>query len=224
MKVGLVDMYGTQIEGTFFNEAAELFDPCIHENKVYLFSNGCVKMANKKFTSIKNDFCIVFEKNAQIIEVVDDGSIAAQAFEFCDIKMIQEVQQMKTLDVCGIIAEVSDNEMVNLRKGSQKTRKYVTLIDDSGCAISLTLWASMCERITEVDMHKVIAVKGARVSEFGGKSLNAADDHSSLFPELGHERCHQLIKWYGDLRNKEQHSITNFRNLTLMQKGDHDDA
>ena len=77
LKIGLVDMYGTQIEGTFFNEAADLFDPRIHENKVYLFSNGCVKMANKKFTSIKNDFCIVFEKNAQILEVEDDGSIAA---------------------------------------------------------------------------------------------------------------------------------------------------
>lgn len=26
LKIGLVDMYGTQIEGTFFNEAAEIFD------------------------------------------------------------------------------------------------------------------------------------------------------------------------------------------------------
>lgn len=153
LKIGLVDMYGTQIEGTFFNEAAELFDPRIAENKVYLFSNGCVKMANKKFTSIKNDFCIVFEKNAQILEVEDDGTIAAQAFEFCPIKAIQEVQQMKTLDICGVIAEVSDTETVNLRKGNQKIRKYVTLIDDSFCAVSLTLWASMCERITSDHIH-----------------------------------------------------------------------
>lgn len=64
LKIGLVDRYGTQIEGTFFNEAAEIFDLRINENKVYLFSNGIVKMANKKFTSIKNDFCIIFEKNA----------------------------------------------------------------------------------------------------------------------------------------------------------------
>lgn len=196
-------MYGTQIEGTFFNEAAEIFDPRIVENRVYLFSNGCVKMANKKFTSIKNDFCIVFEKNAQIIDVEDDGSIAAQAYEFCDIKAIQDVQQMKTLDVCGVIAEVSETEMVNLRKGNQKIRKYVTLIDDSGCAISLTLWATMCERITPDDLHKVIAVKGARVSEFGGKSLNAADDHSTLFPELNHERCRSLQKWYNETRANE---------------------
>lgn len=91
LKIGLVDMYGTQIEGTFFNEAADLFDPRIKENHVYLFSNGCVKMANKKFTSIKNDFCIVFEKNAFIMEVEDDGSIAAQAYDFCDIANIQDV-------------------------------------------------------------------------------------------------------------------------------------
>ena len=43
-------------------------------------------MANRRFTSIKNDVCIVFEKNAQINEVEDDGSIAAQAFDFTDIK------------------------------------------------------------------------------------------------------------------------------------------
>jgi len=99
---------------------------------------------------------------------------------------------MKTLDVCGVVADVSENEMVNLKKGSQKVRKYVTMIDDSGCAISLTLWATMCDRVTTDDLHKVLAVKGARVSEFGGRSLNAADDHSSLFPALNHERCRQL--------------------------------
>lgn len=81
-------MYGTQIEGTFFNEAADMFEPKIYENKVYLFSNGVVKMANKRFTSIKNDFCIVFEKNAQINEVEDDGSIAEQAFDFTNIRGI----------------------------------------------------------------------------------------------------------------------------------------
>ncbi len=65
-------MYGTQIEGTFFNDAAEHFNNKINENKVYLFSNGSVKIANKKFTQVKNDFCIVFEMSSQITEVEDD--------------------------------------------------------------------------------------------------------------------------------------------------------
>ena len=108
MKLELVDMYGTQIEGTFFNQAADVFDNKVFEDKVYLFSNGVVKMANKKFTSIRNDFCIVFEKNSSIIEVEDDSSIAKQAFDFCSIKNIQEIVQMKTIDTTGVVCEVAE--------------------------------------------------------------------------------------------------------------------
>jgi len=39
-------------------------------------------MANKRFTTVRNDFCIIFEKNAEIKEASDDGSITQQAFEF----------------------------------------------------------------------------------------------------------------------------------------------
>ena len=124
---------------------------------------------------------------------------------------------MKTLDVCGVVAEVSANEIVNLKKGNQKVRKYVTLVDDTGYAISLTLWATMCVRITNDDLHKVIAVKGARVSEFGGKSLNAADDHSSLFTELNHERFRHLYKWYSEIKSAGKSEIGTFRNLTQKQ-------
>lgn len=99
---------------------------------------------------------------------------------------------MKTIDVIGVVAEVSENESVTLKSGTQKNRKYVTLVDDSGCAISLILWGNICERVYERDINKLLSVKGARVSEFGGRSLNAADNHSSLFIELDHERCRQL--------------------------------
>ena len=91
MKIELVDMYGSQIEGTFFNEAADMFENKLEEDKVYLFSNGTIKIANQKFTSIKNDFCIVFETTSQIVEVEDDGSIAVQAFDFTPIRNIEKV-------------------------------------------------------------------------------------------------------------------------------------
>jgi len=40
---------------------------------VYLWSNGNVKIANKKYTSIKNDYCIIFDKNSEIEEIEDDN-------------------------------------------------------------------------------------------------------------------------------------------------------
>ena len=62
LKIVIIDMYGTKIEGAFFDEAADNFDKSLVEGKVYLFSSGAVKMSNKKFSTVKNDFCIVFEK------------------------------------------------------------------------------------------------------------------------------------------------------------------
>lgn len=44
-----------------FNEVAIKWFDQLQENKVYIFSGGSIKMANKKFTSIKNDFCITFD-------------------------------------------------------------------------------------------------------------------------------------------------------------------
>ena len=57
----------------------------------------------------------------------------------------------------------------------------------------------MCERSSTLKIGDCLAVKGARVSEFGGKSLNAADDHSVLFTNTNHERCRALKLWYENL-------------------------
>jgi replication factor A1 len=90
--MNFIDMYGTKIEAAFFDEAADHFEKKISEGKTYLVSNGTVKMANKKFTAIKNDFCLIFEKNAKIVETEDDGTIASldSAFDFTTIKSLED--------------------------------------------------------------------------------------------------------------------------------------
>ena len=179
LKIELVDQYGTQIEGTFFNDSAKMFAEILEQEKVYLFSNGNVKMANKKFTSVRNDFSIIFEKTAQINEAKDDGSITTQAFDFCKIQDILEIVQMKTIDCAGIVVQVGEKESINLKSGQQKVRKYVQLLDDTMHSISLTMWGDdLCDKNELLKVGDVIAIKSARVSEFGGKSLNAASDHA----------------------------------------------
>ena len=62
LNVELMDKHGTQIQATFFKDACDKFEPIIREGGIFLFSNGTVKIANQRFTSIKNDFCLVFDK------------------------------------------------------------------------------------------------------------------------------------------------------------------
>ena len=53
---------------------------------MYVFSGGSLKMANKKFTSIKNDFCITFDKSTEIQECKDDNQIDQTGFSFTKIE------------------------------------------------------------------------------------------------------------------------------------------
>ncbi len=89
MNIELIDKDGTQIQATFFGEeAAKRFGPMIKENKVFLFANGAVKLANKKFTSIKNDYCLTFDHMADVQEAEEDNQIKKQGFSFVSLKGI----------------------------------------------------------------------------------------------------------------------------------------
>ena len=103
LNVELIDSQGTQIQATFFNDQADSYENKLVENKVYLFANGQVKMANQKYTSIKNDYSIVFDKQSEIEEADDDSSIKTQGFCFTTIEEINEFEQMRTIDSIGII-------------------------------------------------------------------------------------------------------------------------
>lgn len=46
MNIDLIDVFGSQINATFFNQAVDEFEGKIQEGKVYLFSNGTIKFAN----------------------------------------------------------------------------------------------------------------------------------------------------------------------------------
>jgi replication factor A1 len=54
------------IQATMFNETAERWNSKLEENKVYIFANGKVNLANKRFTSIKNDYSLTFGNETEI--------------------------------------------------------------------------------------------------------------------------------------------------------------
>ena len=88
LNVDLIDAYGDQIQGTFFKEGVDKYKDDIHKDRVYLMSGGTVKMANQRFTSIRNDFCITFDQHAEIIEVPDDSAIKNMAYAFVTVRDI----------------------------------------------------------------------------------------------------------------------------------------
>jgi replication factor A1 len=62
----LLDEHGTEIRATFFKDAVDKFFDVIHEGKVYFMGGGRLKAANRRFTSIKNEYEITFDTRATI--------------------------------------------------------------------------------------------------------------------------------------------------------------
>ena len=62
----LMDDMSTRIHVTFFNDSCDKFCDYVKQGKVYTFSGGLVKISNKKWTSISNDYCLVFDHDSVI--------------------------------------------------------------------------------------------------------------------------------------------------------------
>ena len=71
----LIDTQDGQINCTWFNDGVDKFYDIIQKGKIYRISRGSVRPANKKFTSIKNDYSISFDDKATIKIVEDTGKL-----------------------------------------------------------------------------------------------------------------------------------------------------
>lgn len=89
--IDLIDRDGTLIQATAFNEQADKFHDMLEPDQVYTFMNGSVKLANKKFTSIKNDYCLSFDYNTVIERCPDDAEIEGDGFSFTSLAAVEDM-------------------------------------------------------------------------------------------------------------------------------------
>lgn len=102
----LADCYGTQIQATCFNEVAEQFYPIIEKGKIYKISKMDVRIANKRFSSIKNDYWLILNAHSNVqLSENQDIDIADVQFDFTSIAEISKTSNYLTTDVYGIVYE-----------------------------------------------------------------------------------------------------------------------
>ena len=70
-----------------------------------------------------------------------------------------------------------------------KDKRTVTISDDTGVSVQATFWGEIAH--TNIAEGTIVAIKGAKVSDYGGKSLNLGNDHSVIEMEPEHEARYQ---------------------------------
>lgn len=128
-------------------------------------------------------------------------------FSFVPFASLETVQKDAMIDVIGIIKEIGEVSTIT-SKTTQKpySKRDLTLVDKTKFLVRLTIWGNTAES-WEASTDEVIAFKGVKVSDFGGRTLSMV--HSSTMtinPDI--DEAHTLRGWYdgqGRAENFQSH-------------------
>jgi replication factor A1 len=193
--VNLLDESG-EIKATGFNEQCDLLYDLFQEGSVYYITTPCrVQLAKKQFTNLANEYEITFERDTLVEKAEDQDNVPQVRFNFTNIAAIQAVEKDSTVDVIGVLKEIGEVSQITSKSTSKPyDKRELTLVDDSGYSIRLTIWGKTAMTF-DSPPESVVAFKGAKVSDFGGRSLSLLSSGSiAVDPDI--QDAHKLKGWY----------------------------
>lgn len=174
----VLDAGGTDIRITMFKEAVEKWHDYFEIGQVYTITGGRLKVANQKYNNCKSNYEMTIDVNTEIVKCEDSKDIQSMNFEFCKIGNLEQKEENSFVDIIGIVQEVGEVQSLTSKRTGQELKKAdVTLIDDTGVQVRLTLWGATAEEAGHKlgGDKKVVAFRRARVSDYGGKTLSGGD-------------------------------------------------
>ncbi|XP_072795146.1 replication protein A 70 kDa DNA-binding subunit isoform X2 [Vicugna pacos] len=192
--IELVDESG-EIRATAFNEQADKFFPLIDVNKVYYFSKGTLKIANKQFTSVKNDYEMTFNNETSVMPCEDGHHLPTVQFDFTGISDLESKSKDSLVDIIGICKSYEDVTKITVKSNNREvSKRNIYLMDMSGKVVNATLWGEDADRF-DGSRQPVMAIKGARVSDFGGRSLSVLSSSTVIMnPDI--PEAYKLRGWF----------------------------
>ncbi|CAN1795937.1 Replication protein A 70 kDa DNA-binding subunit B, partial [Linum perenne] len=164
--VELTDEDGTQIQATMFNEAAKKFFERFQLGKVYYISKGSLRVANKQYKTVENDYEMTLNENSEVEEVANESAmIPATKFNFVPIDNLGPYVNSKDLvDVIGVVQSVSPTLSIRRKSDNEQIPKRdVTIVDESKKTVVVSLWNELA---TGAEQSPVVAIKALRVGDF----------------------------------------------------------
>lgn len=205
---------------TAFKEDADKFEPIIKVGECFTISNGVLKNKNAQYNNTGSDYELTLGRST-IIEPCDgDDDMPRQIYDFVPINKMEsftiEERGRRIVDVCGIIKS-ADTEVTTLTSkttGKDMFKRELIIVDNSKTQISLTLWGDNAQNFDQNHVGEIVAVKGAQLGTFNGRSLSASFSSIISFQidQTGDEYAQKLMNWYNNEGNSES-----FKTITSSQ-------
>ncbi|KAL0736329.1 hypothetical protein Bca4012_012539 [Brassica carinata] len=205
-KAELTDDEGTQIQATMFNAAAKKFYDTFQVGKVYYISRGSLKLANKQFKTVQNDYEMTLNENSEVEEAGNEEMLTK--FNFVPIDELGAyVNKKEFIDVIGVVQSVSPTMSIRRKNDNEMIPKRdITLADETKRTVVVSLWNDLAtglgqELLDMADECPIIAIKSLKVGDFQGVSLSTITRSNVVInPDL--PEATKLKSWY-DSEGKE---------------------
>ena len=206
LNVDLLDAEGGEIKAVCFGDTAEAYAEKFRAGVVYDVSKAQLQsVRNKQYSN--HDFEIRLDRGSVVEECSDQAAIARIKrinYAFRKISDLEQVPAGAMVDVVAVVHAVGELVTIMKRDGSETSKRSITLRDDSGSSIELTMWAPQSvdiggklEAMTSGGARPVLAVKNGRVGEFQGKNIGTVgSSHIDIEPDLVEGA--QLRHWYDE--------------------------
>ena len=193
--VNLLDDTG-EIRATAFTEVADKLYPVFEEGVVYYISAPCrVTLAKKQFSNLPNDYELQFERDTEVEKAEDQDNKPQIRFNFTKIGELDSVEKDSTIDTVGILKEVAEVTTITSKNTNKDfSKRELTLADDTQTSVRLTIWGKTAESFN-VPLESILAFKGVKVSDFGGRSLSLLSSGSMIVdPDI--DEAHRMRGWF----------------------------
>jgi len=160
-----------EIRATAFNDNAEKFYNLLQDGKAYYVSKARIQPSRPQFSNLKHPYELQLDRDTVIEECEDAQDVPKLNYDFVKLNNIQNLEADSIIDVVGVIKEVNPHFQITSKAGRAYDRRDITIVDDSQFAISVGLWNKTAVEFSTPE-GTVIAIKGAKVSDFNGKTLS----------------------------------------------------
>jgi replication factor A1 len=203
--IELIDAEGGQIRASLFNEAVDKYEKMLEQGKVYLFSGGQVRIANKQYTSLSHGYELSFDTLCNVEPASEDEAIGNMRFEFVDLRALQSRQIPCIVDLCGIVKSSAEVAKLTSKDGRELVKRDVVLADDTGFTLSVTLWGDFAQKKdSDFEGNPVLAMKGVKISDFGERSGSTLSGTTLKFNPEDVLEGKRLQLWWKEGGSKQQ--------------------
>ncbi|CDJ26845.1 replication factor-A C terminal domain-containing protein, putative [Eimeria mitis] len=199
--VDVTDSAGDLIRAKFWGDAAEKWHGALEKGKVYCFSRGRVNVANKRFSTLSNNYELSFSTEADIKPAEDDG--------LCSMPLRTIFNSTRECpfptDVLAVVVDVQPISSVTARSsGEELKRRVLKVRDKSQMEMEISLWGEQVDCITETTaLPQVYGLTALNIRDWRG-ARSASTTKSSQILKAGagllsaeeETSAAEMLQWY----------------------------